>query len=262
MSPSFGDHLRELRRLRGMSQLSLGAAAEVSQRHISFIETGRSKPSRELVRHLGIVLDVPLRQQNVMLAAAGYAPMYSEADPSALAENLPALQFVVDAHAPYMAVVVDRHWNVVVSNAPSRHFAGRLLDPEAIAVDGRLNLMRATFHPLGLRRFIDNWDSVWPSLIAGLERDIARAPGDEDLSALVADLRGTTTVGTRSEDDTGILLMPLRYTIGDHHFELFTTIATIDTPLDVTVSELRIETFWPADPDSDAAWRGFIAEGP
>lgn len=245
-----------------MSQLELGVAADVSQRHISFIETGRSKPSRELVRHLGVVLDVPLRQQNALLAAAGYAPIHTETAPSALIQHLPALQFVVDAHAPYMAVVVDRRWNVVAANDPSQRFAVRLLDPEAVTVDGALNLMRATFHPFGLRRFIDNWDLVSSVLLAGLERDLARAPGDEDLADLIEELRDTNDVVTRPTDATGSLLIPLRYTIGDHHFELFSTIATIDAALDVTVSELRIETFWPVDPDSDAAWRRFITERP
>ena len=154
--------------------MALGAAADVSQRHISFIETGRSRPSPELVRHLGVVLDVPLREQNAMLTAAGHAPTHSETDPSELPDLLPALQFVVDAHDPYMAVVVDRRWNVVASNGPAQQLAGRLLDPEVLLTDGVLTLMRATFHPEGLRRFVANWELVWPTLLAGLERDALR----------------------------------------------------------------------------------------
>lgn len=263
MNTTFGDHLRMWRHRRGMSQLALGAAADVSQRHISFIETGRSKPSPELVRHLGFVLDVPLREQNAMLSAAGYAPTHSEIEPSALPTVLPALQFVVDAHAPYMAVVVDRRWNVIASNDPARRLAGRLLDPGAIAGNGVLNLMRAMFHPQGLRRFVVNWESVWPALLAGLERDVARAPRDVHLAALLDEVTEVTaSVPRRAADLEGRLLMPLQYAIGDHRFELFTTIATFDAPLDATVEELRIETFWPADAESDAAWREFIADQP
>jgi transcriptional regulator with XRE-family HTH domain len=243
-----------------MSQLALGTAAHLSQRHISFIETGRSRPSRELVHHLGVVLDVPLRDQNAMLSAAGYAPTHSETDPSALPDLLPALQFVVDAHAPYMAVVVDRGWNIIASNGPAQHLAGRLLEPDVLVTDGVLNLMRATFHPRGLRRFVANWESVWPTLLEGLERDVARAPGDVGLITLLDEITEMTSAAPRSPaPPEERLLMPLQYVIGVHRFELFTTIATIDAPLDVTVAELRIETFWPADAESDAAWRTFIS---
>lgn len=242
-----------------MSQLALGAAADVSQRHISFIETGRSRPSSELVRHLGVVLDVPLRDQNLMLMAAGHAPDHSETDLLDLPELLPSMQFVVDAHAPYMAVVVDRVWNVVAANDPAQQFAGRLLDPQVVATNGELNLMRATFHPSGLRRFISNWESVWPSLLAGLERDLARAPGDADLKALVAEIRALTAGEPTGEEGARSLLLPLRYSIGEVQFDLYTTIARFDAALDVTVSELRIETFWPANAESDETWRRFVS---
>lgn len=240
-----------------MSQLALGAAADVSQRHVSFIETGRSNPSPELVRHLGVVLDVPLREQNAMLIAAGHAPTHSESDLADLPELLPAVQFIVDAHAPYMAVVVDRLWNVVASNGPAQALAGRLLDPRVLAPDGALNLMRATFHPLGLRRFISNWKSVWPTLVSGLERDAARLPGDRELNDLLAEVRDMTAGDPAVSATHGALLVPLRYEIDDVRFDLFTTVASIGAPLDVTVSELRIETFWPADSASDEAWRTF-----
>lgn len=243
-----------------MSQLALGVAANVSQRHISFIETGRSRPSRELVSHLGAVLDVPLRVQNAMLVAAGHAPAHAETDLADLPELMPSMQFVVDAHAPYMAVVVDRTWNVVTANEPATRFAAALLDPQALGLDDGLNLMRATFHPAGLRRFISNWDSVWPRLLAGLERDLVRAPGDADLKALVGDMREMSAEDSPSDNVGNDLLMPLRYEIGDVRFELYTTIATFDAPLDVTVSELRIETFWPADADSDDAWRRLVSD--
>lgn len=244
-----------------MSQLALGAAAEVSQRHISFIETGRSKPSPELVRHLGIVLDVPIRDQNAMLVAAGHAPYHSETDPMDVLRMLPAVQFIVDAHVPYMAVVVDRAWDVILANGPAQLLAERVLDPAVVAADGVLNLMRATFHPAGLRRFIENWNSVWPALLAGLERDATRAPGHARLAALLEEIREMVDGEPRHSDSDRGLLVPLRYTLGDHRFELVTTIATIDAPLDVTVSELRIETFWPSNEASDAAWRRFIHAG-
>ena len=144
---------------------------------------------------------------------------------------------------------------------PAQLLAQRLLDPEVLVHEGVLNLMRATFHPSGLRRFIDNWDSVWPILLAGLERDAVRAPGELDLASLVDEMRGMVTGAHQSDPSASGPLVPLRYTVGDRRFELFTTIATIDASLDVTVSELRIETFWPADAESDAAWRRFVSEG-
>jgi transcriptional regulator with XRE-family HTH domain len=260
MISEFGSHLRFWRRQRGMSQLALGAAADVSQRHISFIETGRSTPSRELIGHLGAVLDVPLRERNAMLTAAGYASARPETDPSRLPDLLPSLQFVVDAHAPYMAVVVDAAWNVIASNTPALVMAGRLLDPADVARDGVLNLMRATLHPRGLRRFIVNWGSVGPMLAAGLERDAAHAPGNADLTSLFDEVREYISDVGRQVSAGGDLLLPLCFEIGEHRFDLFTTIATIGAPIDVTVSELRIETFWPADGGSDAAWRRFITD--
>jgi transcriptional regulator with XRE-family HTH domain len=241
-----------------LSQLALGVAADVSQRHISFIETGRSTPSRELVGHLGRVLDVPLRDQNVMLMAAGHAPTHPETDPLELARLLPALQFVVDAHTPYMAVVVDRAWNVIASNSSAQVFASLVLDPAEVIDGGTLNLMRATFHPRGLRRHITNWPAVWPMLLAGLERDSARAHGDVELASLVDEVRGHLSGETPGGRGAQSLLVPLRYDIDGVMFDLFTTIATIDAALDVTVSELRIETFWPADEASDAAWRRLV----
>lgn len=243
-----------------MSQLALGAAAEVSQRHISFIETGKSTPSRELIEHLGVVLEIPLRERNALLLACGYAAGHPETDPLDLADLLPSLRFVVDAHVPYMAVVVDRRWNVVASNTPAQRLAAGLLDPGVVAGDGVLNLMRATFHPEGLRRYITNWQAVAPVLVAGLARDVARSPGDAVLASLFDEVREQAPADAAPERPDGALLLPLRYRIGDHRFDLFTTIAAIDAPLDVTVSELRIETFWPADADSDAAWRRFVSE--
>ena len=258
MEADFGTQLRSWRQTRGLSQLELSATAGVSQRHLSFLETGRSRPSREMVVHLGATLDVPLREQNLMLAAAGHSPAFAESSIDELDHIRGVLAFMVEAHTSYMAVVVDRLWNVVLSNEPSMRFAATVLDPAAEWLSGGMNLMRALLHPDGLSRHLSNHAEVAAEMMTRLERDAALRPHDRDMRRFVAEMR--ELAGSLPEPVASPqLLLPLRYEVSGRSFDLFTTIATIGAPHDVTLAELRIETFWPADPASDRAWRALFA---
>ena len=257
MDDRFGNYLRGWRVRRGFSQLALSAEAGVSQRHLSYLETGRSNPSREMVIHLGATLDVPLRERNLMLAAAGHTPEFGETPLDDLGQIRHALQFMVDAHAPYMAVVVDRLWNVVLSNEPATRFALTMLDPTAPWLGDRINLIRALLHPDGLRRHLSNDRRVAAEIIGRLERDTSLYPHDREMQAFLEEMRALA--GPLDEMPVAPeLLLPLAYEIDGRRVDLFTTIATIGAPHDVTLSELRIETFWPADETSDQRWRSLF----
>ena len=258
METDFGTQLRAWRRRRGLSQLELSTTAGVSQRHLSFLETGRSRPSREMVVHLGTTLEVPLREQNLLLAAAGHSPEFGETEIDDLGHIREILEFMVEAHHPYMAVVVDRLWNVVLSNEPSRRFASTVLDPAVEWLSGGMNLMRALLHPDGLSRRLRNHAEVASEMMGRLERDAALRPHDREMQRFVGEMR-ELAASLPEPVAAPRLLLPLRYEVSGHTFDLFTTIATIGAPHDVTLAELRIETFWPADPTSDQTWRALFA---
>jgi transcriptional regulator with XRE-family HTH domain len=240
-----GELLRGWRERRRLSQLELANQVEVSTRHVSFVETGRSKPSREMVLRLAEHLEVPLRDRNQLLLAGGYAPIYTEASlhsPSMLAIR-EALRRLLKAHEPYPALVVDRWWNIVEANAGIALFtdgvSAELLKPP-------INVLRLTLHPDGLAPRIGNLPEIRGSVLTSLHRQVA-GTADPDLQDLYDELRqysgGERTDITAAAD----VVVPLRLRHGDHQLSLLTTIATSGTPLDVTVSELMIESFFPAD---------------
>ncbi len=264
---SFGVQLKAWRERRGVSQLALSARAAVSQRHVSFLETGRSRPSREMVLHLASALEVPPREQNVLLAAAGFPPVYrqSSLEEEDLAPVRSALGFLLDAHAPYMAVVVDRLWNVVLANEPAGVFMGRLLPEPPRWLTPPPNLMKLSLHPEGLRLHMSGWEASARSLLRLLEGDAHAHPSDRLLQALLAEVKGYPGV---AELDTWVdpiesdLLIEQRYVIDGAEIRLFTSIATLGAWRDATVTELRIETFFPADEESDIRWRNLVRGGP
>lgn len=252
----FGSALRYWRARRGVSQLKLSADSGVSQRHLSFLETGRSQPSRELVLKLGIVLDVPLRQRNAMLLAAGFAPAYQErnlSDPE-LASVMQALDFMLRQQAPFPALVVDRLWNLVMLNEPAAGMMKWLLDmpPDAaIPRDGSVNVLRLMLSPDGLRRHLLNREAVCADSLLWIQREaMADGPGSE-ATALLAELSalpGMPVVGHVPDLDRRALpFLPLRLARDGVELNLFTAITTLGTPHDVTVHELRLESFFPAD---------------
>lgn len=249
MNATFGAELRRWRDVRRISQLDLAAAAEVSQRHISFLETGRARPSREMVIHLSETLELPLRSRNRLLGSAGFAPAYPERtlNDSALSAVREVLQRLVDTQ-PYPAYVVDRLWNIQLSNALSQSLIGAVA-PASFAPDliGG-NAMRLLMHPRGLRDVVANWPAAAAALLRRLAREVAERPDDGQLVELLEEarrhVRGTDTGGVPVPDD---LLVPITMRTGDGVRQFYTTIATIGAAHDVTLEELRIETLVPAD---------------
>ena len=260
MSTAFGTALRQWRTQRRYSQLQLAAEADVSQRHVSFLETGRARPSREMVVHLAMVLDVPLRERNAMLLAAGFAPLYRETGlgEPAMAQVRHVLEFLLAAHEPFPAIVVDRRWNVVLANEAANRLTLTMLDPEIAPVCDGLNMIRLTLHPQGVRRFTVNWVEVATMVMDRLRRDVAERPSDQALRRLLAEAesyQGVTDLPRRLSPTGNDLLVPVHYRSDDIDVRLFGTIATLGASYDVTVEELRLETFFPADPESEAALR-------
>jgi len=242
-----GTLLREWRQRRRMSQLDLALEAGVSARHLSFVETGRSKPSSEMVLHLAEQLDVPLRERNQLLLAAGYAPRYGELDleDPELAPVKRALELVLESQEPFPAAVVDRQWGLVAGN---RGLAVLIegVDPALMAPP--VNVLRVSLHPDGLAPRILNLGQWRGHLLARLEREVTLS-GDAALAALRDEL--LEYPGAPYEDDAeiaGDIAVPLRIAAPDgRELSFFSTVATFGTAIDVTVAELSIESFFPAD---------------
>jgi transcriptional regulator with XRE-family HTH domain len=249
MSRSVGELLRGWREHRRLSQLQLAIQADISTRHLSFVETGRSKPSREMVLHLADELDVPLRERNRLLLAAGYAPVYQERglDEEPMSAVREAVRQVLGGHDPYPAIVLDRRWNLVDANTAATRLFTTVLPPELLAPPA--NVLRASLHPAGLAPHIVNLGE-WRAHLLGRLRRQATLTGDEELAALYQELRDypcdqpEPLVEVPGPGDVTVALR-LRHREGELAF--FSTIATFGTPLDVTVAELMIEAFFPAD---------------
>jgi transcriptional regulator with XRE-family HTH domain len=260
---TFGDHLRDWRALRGLSQLDLAARADVSQRHVSFLETGRSRPSREMVTHLALVLDVPPREQNLMLVAAGHAPSNTETPLEDLGDVSAVIDTMLEAHMPNMAIVIDRRWNLVRTNAAGALFTSLMFPEPPQWIEPPLNIMRLSLHPEGLRPHMLNWERTAGALLRRLERDAAQHPHDDGLQALLDDVLGYPDVASlRRADPTpkaDELLVAATYVLDGEPISFFTTIARIGDAHDLTLAELRIETFWPLDSESISRWRRLVS---
>ena len=239
-----GDLLREWRQRRQLSQLDLAIAAEVSARHLSFVETGRSKPTSEMILRLTEHLDVPLRDRNTLLLAGGYAPTYPEhrLDEPELAAVRDALRHVLAGHEPYPAVVVNRWWELVDGNAAVAVLTGSAA-PELLTPP--VNVLRLSLHPGGMAPRIVNLAEWRAHLLTRLQRQVA-ATGDPRLAALLAELLRYPG-GEASPPAPADVVVPLRYRHPDGELSLFSMTAVVGTPMDVTVEELAIESFYPAD---------------
>ena len=245
-----GDLIREWRQRRRLSQLDLAIAASVSSRHLSFVETGRSKPTSEMILHLAEHLDVPLRDRNALLLAGGFAPAYPErglAEPELQAVR-DALKRVLDGHEPYPAAVVNRWWELVDANAGIALFTGDV-SPELL--EPPVNVLRLSLHPDGMAPRIANLPEWRAHLLARLRRQ-AEATGDPRLFTLYAELEAYPG-GQATPPDRADVVVPLRYRTPRAELSFLSITAVIGTPMDVTVEELAIESFYPADPQTAKA---------
>jgi transcriptional regulator with XRE-family HTH domain len=250
----FGPGLRWWRERRGVSQLELAGAAETTQRHLSFLESGRARPSRDMILRLAAALDLPLRQQNALLLAAGFAPAWRESDLSApeLAGISSALDHMLAQQEPYPAFVVDRRWTLLRANTAAARLTSFLTGPSPAPPPGAepVNLAVALLAPDGLRPHIVNGPEVALYFLRSVQAD-AIADGTRDTSRLLERLLAfpglpSLSRGLPSPESAGpVLAIHLRR--DDTSLRLFTTIATLGTPQDVTLQEIRIECFFPAD---------------
>lgn len=260
-APPLGGLLKRWRAARRMSQMDLAFAAGVSTRHMSFIETGRSNPSRAVVLRIADALQMPLRDRNALLEAAGFARVYRETDLEApeLEPVRRVLEFLLERHEPYSAVVVDTTWNVLLANPPHGALMRRLCleDPEAIP-DATDNLLRALFDPRALRPHIVNWEEVAGTMIERLHRQAVGRPGGPE-GALLEALFAYPDVPESWQQSDPLrpmeLLLPIHFRAGELELRLASTITVFGTPQDVTLEEIRLETFFPADEASDRAIR-------
>lgn len=244
-----GAMIREWRQRRRMSQLDLALEAEISQRHLSFMESGRAKPSREMVLRLAEHMDVPLRQRNRLLMAAGFAPTYGERglDDPVFRPALAAVELVLKGHEPYPAIAVDRSWNMVLANAAAAPFLDGIEEPSLLSPP--VNVLRLALHPRGLAPRIANLGEWRAHLIGRLRRQID-ATADPGLAALERELSSYPgqPVGAASGcDPASQIAVPMRVRMNGQALSFISTVTVFGTPLDVTLSELAIESFFPAD---------------
>jgi transcriptional regulator with XRE-family HTH domain len=257
---AFGDYLKHWRQHRRLSQLDLAQEAEISTRHLSFVETGRSVPSREMVLRLAERLDVPLRERNALLVSAGYAPMYRERslDDPALAPARQAVELLLRSHEPNLALAVDRHWNLIAANRMLPHL---LQDVDASLMKAPVNVLRLSLHPQGLAPKIANLAQWRAHLFERLRQQI-HATGDSVLAALHEELRAYPVPDGADETIEGELLgvvMPFRFRTPFGTLSFISTTTIFGTPVDVTLQELALETFFPADEATAQALRELSA---
>jgi transcriptional regulator with XRE-family HTH domain len=240
-----GHLLKQWRDRRGFSQLDLALAAHTTQRHVSFIESGRATPSREMVLRLAATLSLPLRQQNALLLAAGYAPAWRERQLSAPGMEIVqrALDYMFAQHEPFPAFVVDRRWNVLRANGGAANLVEFLTGPATRVPDVEpVNLAIALMSPEGLRPLIVNWEEVATHFLQGVQND-ANADGTPETMALLTRLSALADRPLMSEalppEEGSSPVLPMHFRRGGKSLCLFTTIATLGTPRDITLDEIR-----------------------
>jgi transcriptional regulator with XRE-family HTH domain len=253
-APPVGELLRQWRRRRGFSQLDLACEADISTRHVSFLETGRSLPSRSMVIHLAERLDIPLRERNGLLVAAGYAPIYSEhsLDDPALRTAREAVDLVLTGHEPYPALAVDRHWTLIAAN---RAVGPLLAGAAADLLRPPVNVLRLSLHPAGLAPRIENFGQWRGHVLTRLARQVD-VSADPVLVSLHAELKALPVPGSSGPEagpdavmagGHADVVVPLRLRTEAGLLSFFSTTTVFGTAVDVTLSELAIEAFFPAD---------------
>jgi transcriptional regulator with XRE-family HTH domain len=240
-----GALLRQWRQHRRLSQLDLACEADISTRHLSFVETGRAQPSREMLLLLAEQLEIPLRERNRLLSAAGYAPLFTQRELSepAMAAARSAINLLLKAHEPYPALTIDRHWNLLASNSALAPFLQGIA-PELLMPP--INVMRLSLHPQGLAPRIVNLGAWRAYLLARLQRDF-QASGDAQLHALWDELNAYPGPAAPAHFDSDTVLMPLQFASEQGVVSLIGTTTVFGTANDITLAELALETFFPAD---------------
>ncbi len=250
-----GTVLRHWRSVRGFSQMRLAHTIGISPRHMSFVETGRSRPSREVAQRLAGALRLPLREENALLEAAGHARRYTERhfDAPEMAHVRAVLRFLIDRHMPNSAVVIDRAGDVHMYNEAHVVTLAAVLRGRTAPPHVAENIYRLAFHPDGLRPVIMNWSVVAPTLMNRLEAELAETPSAARLRDVVAELRSYGPVPASrpaSEEVPPELMLPIELDTPAGPARLVSLFTTLGTPIDVTLQELRIESFFPADAES------------
>ncbi len=253
---SFGDVLREWRGRRRLSQLDLAVAAEISQRHLSFVESGRAKPSREMVLRLAEHLAIPLRERNILFMAAGYAPLYRQRkfDQSELEAARNAVELILKGHQPNPALAVDRHWNLVTANRAATHLMSGVAAP---LLQPPVNVLRLSLHPDGLAARIANFREWRAHVLARLSQVVEKS-GDTVILALIEELRAyPAPVGAAPPKPVdaaalGGIAIPFELSIESGPLRFLSTTTVFGTALDISLSELAIESFFPADEETSA----------
>ena len=242
-----------------MSQLDLSAAAATTPRYMSFVETGRSQPSREMVLRLAVALDIPLRDRNGMLVAAGFAPIYPEhdLDHPAIERVMAALDRVLEQHDPFPAVVLDRRWDVVRVNTGAARLFGDLCAPDP--VPDPANVLSLMLEPGPVRSAVENWNEVAPALLERARREAVGGVMDLDTAEFVQRLRTGPDAAVVAAAPRSIApLVPvidIHFAYGDSTLRWFSVVSTIGTPVDITAQELRLEAFFPSDDETATRWR-------
>jgi transcriptional regulator with XRE-family HTH domain len=259
MTSPVGELLRHWRGVRHLSQLALAGEAATTQRHLSFIESGRSQPSRAMLLRLARVLDIPLRERNQLLIAAGFAPLYREAGlvDEAATQVRAAVERMLEAHEPYPAVVMDRHWNVVTTNSAAEAFFSWLLGDRKL--EGPPNVIRLMFDPDGLRPYVRNWEDIAEALIQRVHRETVGGFPDAETVALLEQALAAPDIPSdwRTPDfrTPPLPVVPVEWEKDGLALSYFSTVTTLGTPQDAMLQEIRIESFFPADERTAAhAW--------
>lgn len=253
-----GELLRDWRARRGKSQLDTALDADISQRHLSFIESGRSVPGRDKLLAVAEALDVPLRERNALLLAAGYAPLYPEQawDAPQMSAITAAVKRMLKQQEPYPAVLLDRHWNVLAANNAAPRFFGRFVDLSRWPRPR--NLLQLTFDPAGLRPFIHDWDQVARSLLDRVRREAVGRVLDRAEQQLIDTLvayPGAPAAAAIRPDGVHLPMIPIGFVKDNQILRYFSMVATVGTPTAIAAQELRVECLFPAD---EATERGHL----
>jgi transcriptional regulator with XRE-family HTH domain len=267
-SHELGSMLRHWRDLRGTSQLELSSHAGVSQRHISFIESGRSSPSRQTLMDIAQALEVPLRDRNSLLLAAGYAPSYSDAPWNAAEMQgvTRALERMLRHHEPFPAVVMDRYWNVLMTNEAAPRFFNCFIDMKKRT--GPRNMLHLMFDPNGMRPYVADWDQVAPTLIHRIARESVGHVTDSKTQDLITALLSYPGIKAEWKTPKALLttpmlpVIPLGFNSHDATLRYFSMVTTVGTPQTIAAQELRIECLFPVDETTEVLHHKLMSRAP